>query len=242
MRRNEIRRIVELGVLADGLNCCQLCGQPLQLSNCVGEQKFGLEHILIIKCKFTDCGLVNEVATRSKHQTSNGRSAWDVITKLATGMINGGFDETHVNSLLGALNIPSVSQKTLKHREREDGQQLGQIVIVMSERSLAVSFDGAWQNRDTGRAYNTLTERTSDIVQIAAICGDQSINIHMNPSKRISEGASQVTGLTFEGGILKRHGHLVKSVSAEEGLRCFTQFVASSAKPFLIGQNFDVPV
>lgn len=88
-------------------------------------------------------------------------------------------------------------------------------------------------------------QRTSDIVQIAAICGEKSLNIHMKPSKRISEGASQVTGLTFESGILKRHGHPVESVSAEDGLRHFTQFVASCAKPFLIGhniQNFDVPV
>ncbi|XP_062611418.1 uncharacterized protein LOC134273245 [Saccostrea cucullata] len=130
------RRVVELGVLADGLSSCQLCGQPLQLSNCVGENKFGLAHVLLIKCQFTDCRLMNEVPTDSQHQTPNGRNAWDVNTKLAAGMLNEGFGETHVNSLLAALNIPSVSRKTLKNREREVGQQLGQMAEETCNKSL----------------------------------------------------------------------------------------------------------
>lgn len=32
-------------------------------------------------------------------------------------MVNGGYGETHVNTLLAALNIPCVSQKTEEQRE-----------------------------------------------------------------------------------------------------------------------------
>uniref|UniRef100_K1P7T1 Mutator-like transposase domain-containing protein n=1 Tax=Magallana gigas TaxID=29159 RepID=K1P7T1_MAGGI len=49
-------------------------------------------------------------------------------------------------------------------------------------------------------------QRTSDIVQIAAVCGEKSLNIYLKANGRISEGASKVTGLTYENGILKRLG------------------------------------
>lgn len=82
-------------------------------------------------------------------------------------------------------------------------------------------------------------QRTSDIVQIAAVCGEKSLNIHLKPNGRISEasGASKVTGLTYENGILKRLGQPLVSVSADEGLKQFVMFLASSSKPFLIGHN-----
>lgn len=88
-------------------------------------------------------------------------------------------------------------------------------------------------------------QRTSDIVQIAAVCGEKPLNIHLKPNGRISEGASKVTGLTYENGILKRLGQPLVSVSADEGLKQFVMFLASSSKPFLIVhniQNFDVPM
>lgn len=84
-------------------------------------------------------------------------------------------------------------------------------------------------------------------MQIAAVCGEKSLNIHLKPNGRISEasGASKVTGLTYENGILKRLGQPLVSVSADGGLKQFVMFLASSSKPFLIGhniQNFDVPI
>ena len=67
----------------------------------------------------------------------------------------------------------------------------------------------------------------------------------MNPSGRFTEEASRVTGFFYEGGIMKRHGQTLETISAEEGLKQFVNFLASSSKPFLIGhniQNFDVPI
>lgn len=75
----------DIGFLADGLKTCQLCSHPLHLKDCIGERKFGLGHILLIRCCYEGCKLVNEVATGSKHKTIAGGTAWDVNTKLAAG-------------------------------------------------------------------------------------------------------------------------------------------------------------
>ena len=81
------RRVVDLGILADELKKCGLCGQPLHLNICVGERKFGLAHVLLVKCTFPECGLLNDVPTGTKHKTSSGGYAWDVNTKLAAGIV-----------------------------------------------------------------------------------------------------------------------------------------------------------
>jgi hypothetical protein len=46
------------------------------------------------------------------------------IIILFVGMINGGFGEQHVNCMLASLNIPTITQKSLKNREREVGVHL----------------------------------------------------------------------------------------------------------------------
>ena len=53
-------------------------------------------------------------------------------------MVNGGYGETHVNSLLAALNIPGISDKSLKKREREVGEILeaGQSCIEVLQEEL----------------------------------------------------------------------------------------------------------
>jgi hypothetical protein len=79
------RRIVNLGVLADGLRACQLCQLPLHLHNCVQEKKVGLSQILGIKCD--NCQLVNNVPTGNRHRTDRGGLAWDANTKLAAGKL-----------------------------------------------------------------------------------------------------------------------------------------------------------
>lgn len=42
-------------------------------------------------------------------------------------MINGGFGETHLNALLAVLNIPGISKRRLKEREREVGDSLSKM-------------------------------------------------------------------------------------------------------------------
>ena len=51
-------------------------------------------------------------------------------------MIYGGFGETHVNSILASLNIPGISKKNLKNRERKVGVHLEE----MAEESCQKQF------------------------------------------------------------------------------------------------------
>lgn len=47
-----------------------------------------------------------------------------VLNYKFTGMINGGFGESHVNSYLAVLNIPGISKRGFKEREKEIGTHL----------------------------------------------------------------------------------------------------------------------
>lgn len=57
------RRLIELGVLADGLSACKKCGLPLQLSHCQGITNFGLSAMLKIPCMNSACKMINNVPT-----------------------------------------------------------------------------------------------------------------------------------------------------------------------------------
>lgn len=96
-------------------------------------------------------------------------------------MINGGFGESHLNAFLAVLNIPGISKGGLKEREREVGSTLSKMAeescrtslleeVEKSDGNLTVSFDGAWQKRGTGRAYNSLTGHASLIGEKTKKC------------------------------------------------------------------------
>ena len=89
------------------------------------------------------------------------------------------------------------------------------------------------------------TGRTSEILQIAAVCGDQQFNQYIKPTIPIDVRATKVHKLTFVGGTLKHQGNPVDAVTAPEGLRKFSDFVNSFNKPILIGHNiqvYDLPI
>ena len=51
-------------------------------------------------------------------------------------MINGGFGETHLNALLAVLNIPGISKRGLKEREREVGNTLSKMADESCQKNL----------------------------------------------------------------------------------------------------------
>ena len=51
-------------------------------------------------------------------------------------MINGGFGEPHVNSILTSQNIPSISKKSLKNRECEVGVHLEEMAEESCQKQL----------------------------------------------------------------------------------------------------------
>ena len=77
------RRVVQLGILADGLKGCQLCCQPLSLNDCIGEKLYGLGGKLLVKC--IPCGLINDVLIGTRH--GHLKTTWDVNSKLASGNV-----------------------------------------------------------------------------------------------------------------------------------------------------------
>ena len=81
------RRVVELGVLAEGLEACSVCKEPLQLKNIIEEKRYGLASLLYVQC---ECCNINIVYTGKSHRPSSshhGLPIYDVNTKLATGEI-----------------------------------------------------------------------------------------------------------------------------------------------------------
>lgn len=75
------RRVIELGVLADNLDC-KLCGLPLHLKHAVKINECGLGSILKIMCMNRNCNHLNNVPTGKRH----GR-IWDINSKVALGNI-----------------------------------------------------------------------------------------------------------------------------------------------------------
>ena len=66
-----------------------------------------------------------------------------------------------------------------------------------------------------------ISARTSDIVQIAAACGEKEINIYLTPQSPIGLEASAATGLTYVGGIMKHYDKVVEHTDPSEGLSSF---------------------
>ncbi|XP_061190963.1 uncharacterized protein LOC133199106 [Saccostrea echinata] len=168
----EGRRVVELGVLAEGLRGCCKCGLPLQLSHTISVLTHGLASLLKVCCSNTKCNHINHVKTGKKHG-----KVWDVNTKLSAAMVHVGIGVTQVNSLLSELNIPPVSHAMLDNRQKEIGRavqdiaaesmsnalqkELGMMNEEMNEKGLVVAVDAGWQKRGSGKTYDSLSGHCS---------------------------------------------------------------------------------
>lgn len=88
--------------------------------------------------------------------------------------------------------------------------------------------------------------RTSDITQIAAICGNKTFNRYIRPDAEISLEATKVTGISCVAGIMKHNGTVVESSDPGAGLQAFIDFINSfESKPVILGHNiqsYDIPV
>ena len=81
------RWIVELCLIAERLNRgCVACSSPLELINCVKEQRFGLASVIHIRCSAEGCRATTMVQTSKTHTGRSGTCrAYDVNTKAALG-------------------------------------------------------------------------------------------------------------------------------------------------------------
>lgn len=166
------RRLIELGVLADGLSACKKCGLPLQLSHCQGITNFGLSAMLKIPCMNSACKMINNVPTGKRHN-----KIWDANTKLAAAVQHTGIGFDQISGILAELNMPPISRTLLSSRQVEIGKATECIAslsmqealeeevmatnIKKQSSSISVSVDGAWQKRGSGRSYDSLTGHCS---------------------------------------------------------------------------------
>ncbi|XP_077087064.1 DNA polymerase III PolC-type [Siphateles boraxobius] len=84
-----------------------------------------------------------------------------------------------------------------------------------------------------------------DIVQLSALSGNQTFNAYLLPRCSITDGASQVTGLTVSGQSLLFNRRPVPIVPHKRALTDFISFLKTFNRPFLVGHNsrrFDWPV
>ena len=78
---------MELCLIAERLNRgCVACSSPLELINCVKEQRFGLASVIHIRCSAEGCRATTMVQTSKTHTGRSGTCrAYDVNTKAALG-------------------------------------------------------------------------------------------------------------------------------------------------------------
>ncbi|CAC5417981.1 unnamed protein product [Mytilus coruscus] len=132
----EGRRVVELGILADGLRACAKCGLPLQFGHTTSILTCGLSAILKIPCSNTVCSHVNNIPTGKRQER-----IWDANVKLATASINAGLGERQVNTLLSGLNIPPVSHCMMSARQKDVGVALQEVEKETVDQALCEEIE-----------------------------------------------------------------------------------------------------
>ena len=143
----------------------------MSIANVVSEKCFALATQLVIECQF--CKEKNTIETCGKHKSGKCcPSAYDVNSRAALASLHTGIGETHLNSILATMNIP-----TRKKREREVGpitegvakKSCEDVAIIEKNRAIltgaephendlipiSVSYDMGWQKRGKGFNSNT---------------------------------------------------------------------------------------
>ena len=146
------------------------------MASIVDEQRYGLASKLILKCQF--CAKQNVIETSSTHKTGkSGPEAYDINSKAALACLHTGIGQTHLNSIMSTMNIPSMSRAVFQTRERETGIAVESLAKVTCKEVLtnekiysismgakpdennlipvACSYDMGWQKRGKGFNSNT---------------------------------------------------------------------------------------
>lgn len=79
--------------------------------------------------------------------------------------------------------------------------------------------------------------RTSHILQVAAVCGDESFSTYVMPKEQITPSASEVTGLKLNNGALYHNERKVNAISISSALESFLSFIEKQACVILVGHN-----
>ncbi|XP_021372832.1 uncharacterized protein LOC110462916 [Mizuhopecten yessoensis] len=147
---------------------CPWCHSRLRLGACVAEKHYGFGSLLYIKCD--SCGKTTALPSGKRHHSST----WDVNTKLGSAMPHVGLGESDVNGVLATLNIPGITPRNLKKREREAGDSIETVATATCDKAIvderascdsnskqkSVSYDAGWQTRSSGHRYASLSGKS----------------------------------------------------------------------------------
>ena len=74
----------------------------------------------------------------------------DVNTRVALGSLHAGMGHTHVNHLLSTLNVPTISHKGYKVREREVGRCVEAVTQENCKRVICKEKENYSENKKAG--------------------------------------------------------------------------------------------
>ncbi|KAH0546691.1 hypothetical protein KQX54_013714 [Cotesia glomerata] len=163
------RRIVDLEKLATEM-WCMTCDLPLSFRFLIQEEIFGAASVFHLKCP--KCDRIRQV----KSSTSEGestRSRYHVNFKLALTILDGGIGETQLNTILSALNLPTVNHNLIKRYERLVGPAVEVVAKENCHEALKVERELTILNE--GSCDRTSTEKTLHD-------GDSEINLNSGAS------------------------------------------------------------
>ncbi|XP_060590068.1 uncharacterized protein LOC132745230 [Ruditapes philippinarum] len=78
----------------------------------------------------------------------------------------------------------------------------------------------------------------TEIVQIAAVCGEEEFDQYILPLRQFDPGSSKVTGLTCDGRNLYHHGTAVRTLDLRSALERFLGWLDQLKPCILVGHNF----
>jgi len=84
----------------------------------------------------------------------------------------------------------------------------------------------------------TSLQKDCDIIQLAAVCGEEKFNRYIFPEQPISQGASEVTGLTVRDNTMFQNGKPVQSDTLYNVLVLFLAWLQCLGRCVLVGHNF----
>ncbi|VDI66948.1 profilin [Mytilus galloprovincialis] len=170
------RRVFEPAELQQRLmDGCEFCGEELRFTRVVSETVCAMGSIIYITC---DCGMLNKINSGKVHYEKGKqrtRPIFDINTKIAIAMYDTGLGPHQVNRFFTNINLPGISQTSLKKREREVFEPIKQVAKRSLDDSLeeekkaserlsvsnsgdnapvSVKYDMGWQKRGSGRKYN----------------------------------------------------------------------------------------
>ena len=97
------------------------------------------------------CYHLNEVCTSAQHRSGKrGPPCMDVNTRVALGCLQAGMGHTHVNHLLSTLNVPTISHKGYKVREREVGRCVEAVTQESCKRVICKEKENNSENKKAG--------------------------------------------------------------------------------------------